>query len=263
MLIDENGNKLVPEVKTYGSASQVKISTKFMSTQTGEDIDDMVDRKIYEGVVKFYPEGLSHAEFTSGEGLGIMEANVVGPTMADDIKMSTVYALSLAIIAIFLYILMRFRKWQYSAGMIAASIHNVVIVCGVFALFHGILPFSMQIDQTFVAAILTVIGYALNDNVIVFDRIREEIHNNPRKDANTLANIAINKTLGRTINTSITTFLVILIVFLFGGDSLKGFMLAMGIGVIVGTYSSIFVATPVMLDLSKKANGKKALKAQK
>ena len=263
VLIDENGNKLVPEVKTYGSASQVKISTKYMSTQTGEDIDDMVDRKIYEGVVKFYPEGLSYAEFTSGEGLGIMEANVVGPTMADDIKMSTVYALSLAIIAIFLYILMRFRKWQYSVGMIAASVHNVVIVCGVFALFHGILPFSMQIDQTFVAAILTVIGYALNDNVIVFDRIREEIHNNPRKDVNTLANVAINKTLGRTINTSITTFIVILIVFLFGGDSLKGFMLAMGIGVIVGTYSSVFVATPVMLDLSKKASDKKALKAQK
>jgi SecD/SecF fusion protein len=121
----------------------------------------------------------------------------------------------------------------------------------------------MQIDQTFVAAILTVIGYALNDNVIVFDRIREEIHNNPRKDVNTLANVAINKTLGRTINTSITTFIVILIVFLFGGDSLKGFMLAMGIGVIVGTYSSVFVATPVMLDLSKKASDKKALKAQK
>ncbi|MDD4819755.1 MAG: protein translocase subunit SecDF [Flavobacteriales bacterium] len=259
----EDGDNLIPEVKTYGSASQVKISTKYMSNKTGEGIDGMVDQKIYEGVKKFYPNGLSYTEFTSGEGLGIMEANVVGPTMAEDIKMSTVYALSLAIIAIFLYILMRFRRWQYSAGMIAASIHNVIIVCGVFALFHGILPFSLQIDQTFVAAILTVIGYALNDNVVVFDRIREEIHLNPRKDIDFVANMSINKTLGRTINTSFSTFLVILIVFLFGGDSIRGFMLAMGIGVIVGTYSSIFIATPVMLDLTKRQLAKQAQQEEK
>ena len=254
----EDGENLIPEVKTYGSASQVKISTKFMSTKTGEGVDGMVDKTIYEGVKKFYPNGLSYDEFVSGEGLGIMEANVVGPTMAEDIKMSTLYALSLALIAIFLYILMRFRRWQYSAGMIVASIHNVIIVCGVFALFHGILPFSLQIDQTFVAAILTVIGYALNDNVVVFDRIREEIKLNPRKDVDFVANMSINKTLGRTINTSLSTFLVILIVFLFGGDSIRGFMLAMGIGVIVGTYSSIFIATPVMLDLTKRQMNKAA-----
>ena len=254
----EDGERQVPEVKTFGTERQVKISTKFMSEKTGHEVDDLVDRAMFEGLKKYYPEGFTYAEFTSGEGLGIMESNVVGPTMADDIKYSTVLALIFSLAGIFLYILFRFRKWQYSAGCIAASVHNVIIVCGAFALLHGILPFSLQIDQTFVAAILTVIGYALNDNVIVFDRIREEIKNNPSKDVVEMANKAINKTLSRTINTSMTTFLTILVIFIWGGDSLRGFMFAMGIGVIVGTYSSIFTATPVMLDLlklsKKKAN---------
>lgn len=244
-----DGQHELPEVKTFGTERQVKISTKFMSQKTGHEVDDMVDRTMYEGLKKFFPEGFSYAEFTSGSGLGIMESNVVGPTMADDIKTSTVWALVFSLAGIFLYILFRFRKWQYSAGCVAASVHNVIIVCGAFALLHGILPFSMQIDQTFVAAILTVIGYALNDNVIVFDRIREEVRNNPRKDIDMLANMAINKTLSRTINTSMTTFLTVIVIFIWGGDSIRGFMFAMAIGIIVGTYSSIFTATPVMLDL--------------
>lgn len=256
----EDGQHELPEVKTFGSERQVKISTKFMSQKTGNEVDDLVDRTMYEGLKPFFPEGFTYAEFTSGSGLGIMEANVVGPTMADDIKTSTVWALVFSLAGIFLYILFRFRRWQYSAGCIAASVHNVIIVCGAFALLHGVLPFSMQIDQTFVAAILTVIGYALNDNVIVFDRIREEVRNNPRKDVALLANIAINKTLSRTINTSISTFAVILVIFIWGGDSIRGFMFAMGIGVIVGTYSSIFTATPVMLDLLRMSKkGEKAL----
>ena len=256
----EDGQHELPEVKTFGSERQVKISTKFMSQKTGHEVDDLVDRTMYEGLRSFFPEGFTYAEFTSGSGLGIMEANVVGPTMADDIKTSTVWALVFSLAGIFLYILFRFRKWQYSAGCIVASVHNVIIVCGAFALLHGVLPFSMQIDQTFVAAILTVIGYALNDNVIVFDRIREEVRNNPRKDVDLLANTAINKTLSRTINTSISTFAVILVIFIWGGDSIRGFMFAMGIGVIVGTYSSIFTATPVMLDLLRSGkNREKAL----
>lgn len=256
----EDGQHELPEVKTFGSERQVKISTKFMSQKTGHEVDDLVDRTMYEGLKSFFPEGFTYAEFTSGSGLGIMEANVVGPTMADDIKTSTVWALVFSLAGIFLYILFRFRRWQYSAGCIVASVHNVIIVCGAFALLHGVLPFSMQIDQTFVAAILTVIGYALNDNVIVFDRIREEVRNNPRKDVGLLANLAINKTLSRTINTSISTFAVILVIFIWGGDSIRGFMFAMGIGVIVGTYSSIFTATPVMLDLLRRGkNGEKAL----
>lgn len=255
-----DGQHELPEVKTFGTERQVKISTKFMSEKTGHEVDGMVDRTMYEGLKKFFPEGFSYAEFTSGSGLGIMEANVVGPTMADDIKTSTVFALVFALAGIFLYILFRFRKWQYSAGCVAASVHNVIIVCGAFALLHGILPFSMQIDQTFVAAILTVIGYALNDNVIVFDRIREEVRNNPRKDVDVVANMAINKTLSRTINTSVSTFVVILVIFIWGGDSIRGFMFAMGIGVIVGTYSSICTATPVMLDLLRLSkNRDKAL----
>lgn len=256
----EDGQHELPEVKTFGTDRQVKISTKFMSQKTGHEVDDMVDRTMYEGLKKFFPEGFTYEEFTSGSGLGIMEANVVGPTMADDIKTSTVWALVFSLAGIFLYILFRFRKWQYSAGCVAASIHNVIVVCGAFALLHGVLPFSMQIDQTFVAAILTVIGYALNDNVIVFDRIREEIRNNPRKDVDMLSNMAINKTLSRTINTSLTTFLVVLVIFIWGGDSIRGFMFAIGIGIIVGTYSSIFTATPVMLDLLRfSKNREKAL----
>lgn len=259
----EDGQHELPEVKTFGTDRQVKISTKFMSQKTGHEVDDMVDRTMYEGLKKFFPEGFTYEEFTSGSGLGIMEANVVGPTMADDIKTSTVWALVFSLAGIFLYILFRFRKWQYSAGCVAASIHNVIVVCGAFALLHGVLPFSMQIDQTFVAAILTVIGYALNDNVIVFDRIREEIRNNPRKDVDMLSNMAINKTLSRTINTSLTTFLVVLVIFIWGGDSIRGFMFAIGIGIIVGTYSSIFTATPVMLDLLRFSKDREKALQQK
>lgn len=259
----EDGQHELPEVKTFGTDRQVKISTKFMSQKTGHEVDDMVDRTMYEGLKKFFPEGFTYEEFTSGSGLGIMEANVVGPTMADDIKTSTVWALVFSLAGIFLYILFRFRKWQYSAGCVAASIHNVVVVCGAFALLHGVLPFSMQIDQTFVAAILTVIGYALNDNVIVFDRIREEIRNNPRKDVDMLSNMAINKTLSRTINTSLTTFLVVLVIFIWGGDSIRGFMFAIGIGIIIGTYSSIFTATPVMLDLLRFSKDREKALQQK
>ena len=259
----EDGQHELPEVKTFGTDRQVKISTKFMSQKTGHEVDDMVDRTMYEGLKKFFPEGFTYEEFTSGSGLGIMEANVVGPTMADDIKTSTVWALVFSLAGIFLYILFRFRKWQYSAGCVAASIHNVIVVCGAFALLHGVLPFSMQIDQTFVATILTVIGYALNDNVIVFDRIREEIRNNPRKDVDMLSNMAINKTLSRTINTSLTTFLVVLVIFIWGGDSIRGFMFAIGIGIIVGTYSSIFTATPVMLDLLRFSKDREKALQQK
>ena len=243
--------------------SSVQTAIYVFQVARPHEVDDMVDRTMYEGLKKFFPEGFTYEEFTSGSGLGIMEANVVGPTMADDIKTSTVWALVFSLAGIFLYILFRFRKWQYSAGCVAASIHNVIVVCGAFALLHGVLPFSMQIDQTFVAAILTVIGYALNDNVIVFDRIREEIRNNPRKDVDMLSNMAINKTLSRTINTSLTTFLVVLVIFIWGGDSIRGIMFAIGIGIIVGTYSSIFTATPVMLDLLRFSKDREKALQQK
>ena len=158
---------------------------------------------------------------------------------------------------IFLYILLRFRKWQFSLGAVAAVFHDVMIVLSIFSIFYGILPFSLEIDQAFIAAILTIIGYSLNDTVVVFDRIREHMGIFKKKDFNELVNNALNSTLSRTINTSITTFFVLLIIFLFGGEVIRGFMFALMVGVLVGTYSSLFVASPIMLDTMNKSEEKR------
>ena len=152
-----------------------------------------------------------------------------------------------------LYILLRFRKWQFSLGAVAAVFHDVLIVLSIFSLFYGILPFSLEIDQAFIAALLTIIGYSLNDTVVVFDRIREHMGIYKKKEFTSLVNNALNSTLSRTVNTSLTTFFVLLIIFLFGGEVIRGFMFALMVGVIVGTYSSLFVASPIMVDTIKKS----------
>jgi SecD/SecF fusion protein len=162
-----------------------------------------------------------------------------------------------SLIVIFLYILIRFKKWQFSLGAVVAVFHDVMIVLSVFSIFYGILPFSLEIDQAFIAAILTIIGYSLNDTVVVFDRVREHMINFKKKEVHELINVALNSTLSRTINTSLTTFFVLLFIFLFGGDVIKGFMFALMVGVIVGTYSSLFIASPIMLDSIKKKKKKK------
>ena len=159
---------------------------------------------------------------------------------------SSLWAIILSLLAVFAYILMRFGRWQYSTGAIIAMLHDVTIVLAAFAILHGILPFNLDVDQAFIAAILTVIGYSINDTVVVFDRIRENLRLHKSSDENQQINIALNSTLSRTINTSMTTFIVLLIIFLFGGAAIKGFIFALMIGVIVGTYSSLFIATPIL-----------------
>jgi SecD/SecF fusion protein len=160
-------------------------------------------------------------------------------------------AVIFSLIVIFAYIFARFSKWQYSAGAIVALGHDVLIVLSLFSIFYGVLPFSLEIDQAFIAAILTVVGYSINDTVVVFDRLREYLGLHPKKDAKDVINSALNSTISRTVNTSLSTFVVLLIIFLFGGEMIRGFIFAMMVGVVVGTYSSLFIATPITYDLSK------------
>ncbi|MEL6661081.1 MAG: protein translocase subunit SecF, partial [Bacteroidota bacterium] len=182
----------------------------------------------------------------------------VGPTIADDITRSAIYAAVFALLLIFLYIFVRFSKWQYSLGAVAALFHDTLIVLGIFSIGHGIFGFSMEIDQAFIAAVLTVIGYSINDTVVVFDRIREYLNTYTSGDQASVINAAVNSTVSRTIITSLTTLFGVLVLFLFGGASIKGFAFAILIGVLVGTYSSIFVATPLVHDLSDDLKVKRA-----
>ena len=181
-----------------------------------------------------------------------MSSIKVGPTIADDIKKNSVLAVFGSLIVVFLYILIRFRKWQFSLGAVAAVFHDVLIVLGIFSITYKFMPFNMQINQAFIAAILTVIGYSLNDTVVVFDRIREYINEYKSWKFIDKVNSALNSTLSRTLNTSLTTLIVLLAIFTFGGESIRGFMFALIVGVLVGTYSSVFLATPIMFDTQSK-----------
>ena len=243
-------------VKTYGEANQVKITTSYKVDVEGIEVDTEIQDKLYTSLQKYLPDGISKANFIIGgideEAVGIMQSVKVGPTIADDIKNNAFLAILGSLAVVFLYILFRFRRWQFSLGAVVAVFHDVLIVLGVFSIFGKLMPFNMEIDQAFIAAILTVIGYSLNDTVVVFDRIRETLSERGWKGG-TNVNYAINSTLGRTLNTSLTTLIVLLAIFIFGGESLRGFMFAMIVGIVVGTYSSVFIATPVMFDaLSKK-----------
>jgi len=177
----------------------------------------------------------------------------VSPTIADDIKQSSLWAVLASLVVVFLYILLRFKKWQFSLGAVAAVFHDVLIVLGIFSLTYKYMPFNMEIDQAFIAAILTVIGYSLNDTVVVFDRIREFIDEHSTWEFNKIVNSALNSTLSRTLNTSFTTLVVLMSMFFLGADSLRGLLFALIVGVLVGTYSSVFIATPIMRDTIGKS----------
>ena len=246
------------EVKTFGAANQVRISTKYKYNDESTQTDNEIQEILYKDLQPVMGEQISYEEFMSGEGLGVMKSDKTGPSIAEDIKSSAVWAIIGSLIIIFGYILARFRKWQFSMGAVAALTHDVIITLGAFSLLYSVMPFSLEIDQQFIAAILTVIGYSLNDTVIIFDRIREEIGKSGWS-AQTL-NHAISTTLSRTLNTSLTTLLTLLAIFIFGGETLRGFMFAMIIGVVVGTYSSIFVATPLVYDTSKDERKKEEIK---
>ena len=241
-------------VKTFGDANQIKITTPYKVDEEGVEIDNEIQDMLYTTLQKYLPDGTSFEDFTVGaseKSIGILQSVKVGPTIADDIKKNAFLAILGSLAVVFLYILLRFRKWQFSLGAVVAVFHDVVIVLGIFSLTGSIMPFNMEIDQAFIAAILTVIGYSLNDTVVVFDRIREIVGLKGWKAGENI-NEALNSTLSRTLNTSLTTLIVLLAIFIFGGESLRGFMFAMIIGVVVGTYSSVFIATPVMFDSLKK-----------
>jgi SecD/SecF fusion protein len=247
-----------PEVKTYGSDSQLKITTVYKIEEEGNDVDEEVQFALFTGLKGYLSEGTTYEGFKPGfqkEGEStnsIMSYIKVEPTIADDIKTSAVYAVFGSLLIVFLYILLRFRKISFSLGAVIAVFHDVLIVLGIFSILYKFMPFDMEIGQSFIAAILTVVGYSLNDTVVIFDRIREFAGIHTKWVYSEVVDKALSSTLGRTINTSLTTLLVMLAIFTFGGDSIRGFMFALIIGVVVGTYSSLFVATPIMYDTSKR-----------
>ncbi|MBV6472063.1 MAG: hypothetical protein JPMHGGIA_00315 [Saprospiraceae bacterium] len=242
-----------PIVKSVDTRNTYNITTSYLINDNSPDVADQVNRKLHEGLNELSGGNLKYEDFVNNESSGthIISFSQVGPVIADDIKDSAVKAIIIALIVIFVYILFRFYKWQYSAGAVIALAHDTIITLGAFSLFHGLFGFSMEVDQALIAAVLTVIGYSINDTVIVFDRIKEILGIESQKTDKELVNDAISLTLSRTVNTSLATLLTIIILFFFGGASTKGFCFALVVGILVGTYSSIFVAAPIVVDLSK------------
>lgn len=250
--VDESGRSFRPVIKAFGAGNQYKITTGYMVNSENAQTDSIVREKLRVGLASYLGKDLGPAEFTSM----VTSENVVGPTVADDISKSAFYTAIVGLLAIFIYILFRFRRWQYSLGAVAATVHDMTIVITLFTLLHGILPFSLEIDQAFIAVVLTIIGYSVNDTVIVFDRLREYLNTYQDRPLRETVNAAINSTLSRTIITSATVFFVAVVLLIFGGDGIKAFSFAMTVGVVFGAYSSIFVATPIMMDLIKEKGPK-------
>lgn len=251
------------EVKTYGANNVLKVTTSYLINEDDAESNLAVEDKVKEGISTV--TGLTFstdAENLAADQFAITGSSKVGATVADDIKTSSAEAMIVALIAIFLYILVRFRKWQFSLGSIVALIHDTLFVIAAFAI-ASLLGATFEIDQVFIAAVLTVIGYSINDTVIVFDRIRENIENRGTHNLVKVFNDAINQTLGRTLITSFTTLIVVIVLFVFGGEVLRGFSFALLIGILVGTYSSVFIATPIVVDLIKDQEGELTKKEAK
>jgi SecD/SecF fusion protein len=239
-----------PIVKTIGTNNQLNITTSYLIKEPGQGVELRVLQQLFDGMLKekLIPAGTTLDVFKTKY---VQSSQTVLPTISDDLKNGAMMATILSLLAIFLYILLRFRKWQYSLGTLLSLLHDVALTLVVFSYFKGKVPFALEIDQHFIAAVLTVIGFSMNDTVIVFDRIREYFRKSPNEDKITVINRAINDTLSRTIMTSLTVFITLLILFIFGGEATRGFSFAMLIGVFTGTYSSIFVAAPILVDLDK------------
>ncbi len=251
-----------PVVKTVSTQNAINVTTSYLIGDNRQEADSLVMLQLHKGINAALGGNIDYVNFKNPDGIGtyVNNSSKVGPTIAEDIKSSSVWATIFSLLLIFGYIFIRFSKWQYSLGAVAALFHDVLFVLSIFSLFHGILPFSMEIDQAFIAAVLTVIGYSINDTVVVFDRVREFMNNYTKMGKIEVINKAINSTISRTIITSLTTLFVILILFVFGGGSIKGFAFALLIGVIVGTYSSVFIATPIMSDFSEELKPKESKK---
>ena len=251
------------EVKQFGGDSQMKITTSYKFKDESSTVDAEIENMLYESLKDFYVEPVSFDSFTSTleNPNGIISSDKVGATIANDIKRNAVISIILALIVIFAYIAFRFKGWNWGLGGVVSLAHTAIIIIGFFSLFSGILPFNLDVDQTFIAAILTIIGYAINDNVVIFDRIRENISLHPNDDFKDMVNKSLNATLTRTVNTSMSTLLPMLTIAIFGGESIRGLSVALCLGVLIGTYASIMIGTPVMYDAEMAARKKaKALK---
>ncbi len=239
------------EVKQFGGESQMKITTQYKNDQESSDVDAEVEAKLFNALKPFFAEKditLDEFKSTVDNPNGIISSDKVGPTIANDMKRDAIIAVILSLLVIFAYIAFRFNGWTWGLGGVVSLAHTAIIVIGFFSLFSGILPFNLDVDQTFIAAILTIIGYAINDNVVIFDRIREYRSLHPNVDVRTNTNQAINATLTRTVNTSVSTLVTMLAIAIFGGESIRGLAVALILGICIGTYASIFIGTPVMYD---------------
>ena len=237
------------KVITIGTDNQVRITTDYRINETGDQVDNEITTLLYENLKPMLADGLTLEQF---ESESILSSQKVGPSIADDIKTSAVWAILFAMLAIFLYIFIRFRDFAFSVGTLVALAHDVIIIMGVYALVWPIMPFSLEIDQAFIAAILTVIGYSVNDTVVVFDRVREFVGLYPKRDRLSIINESLNVTLSRTFSTSMSTGVTVLAIFCFGGETIRGFIFAMLLGVIIGTYSTLYVAVPVAYDVMNR-----------
>ena len=247
-----------PEVKTYGPSNQIKVTTKFGINEDNDTIKNQIVEKLYNGTKQYFKNDITVKEFASTETnpLGIISSEIVGPTMAKDIQRDAVIALVVGLMVIFAYIALRFRKWQFGLGGVIALAHDSLVTIGLFALLHGLLPFNMEVDQSFIAAILTVIGYSINATVVIYDRVREYKKLYPKRTLKEQINSAINSTLSRTVNSSGTTLVVLLMMFIFGGEALRGFIFALLVGVAAGTFSSVCISGTILYDLMKRKEEK-------
>lgn len=258
--MDEFGESV--EVKQFGAGSQMKLTTKYKINDNSQAVDQEVESKLYNALKDMFQTPLTLEQFTTtvDNPNGIISSDKVGPTIANDMKRKGTYAVVIALLAIFLYIAWRFKNWSWGAGGIAALAHDAIIVMGFYSIFSGILPFSLDVDQTFIAAVLTIIGYSINDTVVIFDRIREHRTLYPKRSLKENINSAINSTLARSVNTSCTTLVVLLSIAIFGGETIRGFSTSLALGVIVGTFSSICVAAPLMFDINRSKEAKAEFK---
>ena len=232
----------------------MRIITQYKYDDAGEDVTHEIEQMLYKALSPLMAQPLTEDEFltTATNPIGIVSSDKVGPTVAHDIKVNSVIAVLFSLVAIALYIIIRFKRWQWGIGSVISLSLDTIFTIGIFSLLHGVLPFSMDVDQSFIAAILTIIGYSINDKVVIFDRIREYQTLYPKRNIKDNINNAINSTLTRTINTSGTTLVVLLAIFLFGGEVIRGFVFALLFGVLISIYSTVFTATPIAYDLIRR-----------
>jgi SecD/SecF fusion protein len=243
-------------VITIGTSNQIRVSTNYKIADNGTEVESEIVTKLYEGLQEFLPQGTTLEQFTTQN---IQSQQKVGPSMADDIKNGAIMAVFIAMIFMSLYVLLTFRDFAFSVGVFFSVLVTSLCIIAVYALLWRILPFSMEIDQNFIAAILTIIGYSLNDTVVVFDRVRETIKNYPKRDRYIVINDALNQTLNRTLNTSFATLLVVFCMFVLGGATIRSFNFSIIIGIIIATYATLFIATPIAYEIQKHRLSKKGI----